>query len=63
MARKQNETNATELWLYFQSVINWVKTLFTNYRSEQKGIEWEYYIINISKILMIDLFEERIKRD
>lgn len=40
MARKQSETNATELWLYFQSVINWVKTLFTNYRSEQKGIEW-----------------------
>ncbi len=40
MAKHQNEPNATELWLYFQSVINWVKAIFPKYRNEMKGIEW-----------------------
>ena len=30
--------NANELWLYFQSVINWVKATFPNYRREIKGV-------------------------
>lgn len=40
MAQRQNEPNANELWLYFQSVINWVKVVFPKYRKEMKGIEW-----------------------
>lgn len=40
MAKHQNEPNANELWLYFQSVINWVRAVFPNYRKEMKGIEW-----------------------
>ncbi len=40
MAKHQNEPNANELWLYFQSVINWVQAVFPNYRKEMKGIEW-----------------------
>ena len=40
MARHQTNSNASELWLYFSSVISWVKTLFPTYRKEQKGIEW-----------------------
>ena len=40
MSKNQHEPNATELWLYFQSVINWVKANFTNYRKEMKGIKW-----------------------
>ena len=36
----QKKTNATEEWLYFQSVINWVKTLFPCYAKEMKGINW-----------------------
>lgn len=40
MAERQHETNANELWLYFQSVINWVKVVFPKYRREMKGIEW-----------------------
>ena len=42
MSKNQHETNANELWLYFQSVINWVKTIFINYRREMKGIDWGY---------------------
>ena len=40
MARHQHEPNAHELWLYFQSVINWVEAIFPSYRKEMKGLEW-----------------------
>ncbi|HRR06968.1 MAG TPA: HNH endonuclease signature motif containing protein, partial [Victivallales bacterium] len=42
MAEHQHEPNANELWLYFQSVINWVKTIFPTYRKEMKGVEWGF---------------------
>ena len=42
MSKFQNEPNATEIWLYFQSVINWVKAVFLNYRREMKGIDWGF---------------------
>lgn len=42
MAKHQHEPNANELWLYFQSVINWVKAVFPKYRREIKGIEWGF---------------------
>ena len=40
MAEHQNEPNANELWLYFQSIINWTKAIFPKYRKEMKGIQW-----------------------
>lgn len=40
MAKQQHRPNANELWLYFQSVISWVKATFPRYRKEMKGIAW-----------------------
>ena len=40
MGRNQHESNCNELWLYFQSVINWVQVIFPNYRKEMRGLEW-----------------------
>ena len=40
MAKNQHETNAEELWQYFQDVIAWVHKTFTKYRKEMKGVEW-----------------------
>lgn len=40
MSKNQHEPNANEIWLYFQSVINWVKATFPKYRKEMKGIAW-----------------------
>lgn len=40
MAKHQHDPNAAELWLYFSSVITWVKTYFTKYRKEMCGVEW-----------------------
>jgi len=39
MSKNQHEPNANELWLYFQSVVNWIKAVFPKYRKEMKGIE------------------------
>ena len=40
MADNQHKPNSNELWLYFQSVINWTKTTFPNYRKEMKGVSF-----------------------
>lgn len=43
MSKHQHDTNCNELWLYFQTVINWVKVVFPKYRKEMKGLEWGIY--------------------
>lgn len=40
MSIHQHDKNANDIWMYFQSVISWVKVLFPKYRKEMKGIEW-----------------------
>lgn len=42
MSEHQHDINANELWLYFQSVINWINTIFgeKNYRKEMSGLNW-----------------------
>ena len=46
MSKHQNDSGAEKLWLYFQNVINWVKSLFPNYRKEMQGLNWGYYYNN-----------------
>lgn len=43
MAEHQHDQNANKLWLYVQSVMNWVKATFPNYRKEMKGLDWGLY--------------------
>lgn len=40
MAVNQNKPNANELWLYFNSLINWIKVIFPKYRKEMKGVNY-----------------------
>jgi HNH endonuclease/Protein of unknown function DUF262 len=40
MASNQHKPEAKELWLYFQSVIAWIKATFPTYRGVMKGIGW-----------------------
>lgn len=40
MAMHQNDTNAGALWSYFSAVIEWVKSVFPNYRREMKNVSW-----------------------
>ena len=43
MATNQHESDASKLWLYFNSVINWVKVTFPTYRKEMKGLPFGIY--------------------
>lgn len=40
MRKHQQDSDANELWMYFQSVIDWINRLFPNYRKEMKGVDW-----------------------
>lgn len=40
MALHQHDKDATPLWEYFRSVINWVKDTFSTYRPIMKGLDW-----------------------
>ena len=41
MAEHQNDTDADQLWQYFQDVIHWVEKLFGHkYKKEMKSVEW-----------------------
>ena len=41
MSQHQHDTNCNELWLYFQSVISWVKATFPTLRKKlMSGLEW-----------------------
>lgn len=40
MSRHRHDTNINELKTYFNCVIDWVSTVFTNVETEMKGLEW-----------------------
>ena len=40
MGTHQHEEDALPLWEYFQSVIEWVESTFTNTRPAMKGVDW-----------------------
>lgn len=40
MSKHSQDKDAKELWDYFQAVMKWVKTTFTDYHKEMKGINW-----------------------
>jgi hypothetical protein len=40
MGKNQHKPDASELWMYFNSVMSWVKTMFPDYRKEMKGVNW-----------------------
>jgi len=63
MAKHQHDQNANEIWLYFNSVITWVKAIFPNYRREMKGIDWGrlYNIYKAEKYNTADLESDTAK--
>jgi hypothetical protein len=40
MAKHQHDSNADDLWSYFQNVVEWVRKSFINYRREMNTVEW-----------------------
>ena len=63
MAAHQHDSNASELWQYFQDVIHWVESRFTVKRREMKGLPWgDYYNRFKDKPLNANELETEIKR-
>jgi putative methionine-R-sulfoxide reductase with GAF domain len=40
MSTHQQDTDAQELWQYFQEVIAWIQRVFPTYRHIMKGLDW-----------------------
>ncbi len=40
MSKHQHDQNASALWRYFQDVITWIESTFTNKRKFMKGVNW-----------------------
>lgn len=40
MGLHKDDPNASKLWIFFQTVIEWVKATFPHYRSNMKGVKW-----------------------
>ena len=62
MAKHQHDSNADELWRYFQNVIEWVRKTFTTYRREMSSVQWgELYNEFKNKKLNAGKLETEIK--
>ena len=40
MSKHKDDANANQLWAYFSAIITWVRSTFTTYRKEMKGLDW-----------------------
>lgn len=62
MAKHQHDSTADELWTYFQSVIEWVRKTYINYRREMSSVWWgELYNKFKDSVLDPDKLETEIK--
>lgn len=61
MSRHQHDTDAQELWQYFQEVIAWLERIFPKYRKIMKGLDWgKFYSAHKSDKLNAAMLEQRI---
>ena len=40
MSKHKDDANANQLWAYFSAIVTWVRSTFTVYRKEMKGLDW-----------------------
>lgn len=61
MSVHQHDKDAQELWQYFQSVMDWTKRVFPNYRKIMKGLPWgKFYNEHKDEKFNANDFEDRI---
>ena len=63
MGAHQMDSDALELWSYFQNVIGWVKAKFKVYRREMKGIEWGFVYNRFDEKTRNSFDAEKIEAD
>lgn len=63
MAEHQHDPNATALWRYYQSVINWVSATFPKKRDSMKGVDWGGLYDNYKdEVYDVKKIEEEVSR-
>lgn len=63
MAKHQHDSDAEELWQYFQDVVVWVRATFTIYRREMSNVNWgELYNQFKDKTLNSDELEIEVSK-
>lgn len=61
MSRRQHDSDAQELWQYFQEVIAWIERTFPGYRKIMKGLDWgRFYNDHKNDTLNAAKLEQRI---
>lgn len=61
MSRHQHDSDAQELWQYYQEVIAWVERIFPEYRKIMKGLDWgKFYNEHKDDKLNASKLEQRI---
>ena len=62
MGKHQKDSDANELWMYYQTVIDWTNRLFPIYRREMKGVDWgALYNEYKNQIYNSEKLEEKVK--
>jgi len=63
MLEHQHDTNADELWLYFQNVIDWVQAKFPKKRKEMKSVQWgEVFNLHKDDKLDATVLEKKVSK-
>lgn len=63
LAAHQHDAAATNLWVYFRSVTDWVGLTFPHYRKEMKGVDWgALYEAHGQEVLDAAQLEQEVKR-
>lgn len=63
MAQHRNDSDASELWQYYQDVISWIKSVFVVYRREMDGLNWgKFYNEHKDDQFNTDDIEIRVKK-
>jgi hypothetical protein len=63
MSRHRNDTNINEVKTYFNTVIEWVSSVFKDVENEMRGLEWgRLYELHHSKPYSPDQVQDAIKR-
>lgn len=61
MSKHKDDANANQLWAYFSAIVTWVRSTFTVYRKEMKGLDWGYlYDTYHENIYDTDALEKKI---
>ncbi len=63
MAAHKSDSDADELWQYFQDVIHWTEKIFPDYQPDMKGLDWcHFYNIYHTRTYNSSVMKSEVQR-